>query len=328
MIFGLDLLGAARFPRIALKGLPNDWAVGVFHDTFGNVGSLVKDLAHSGKPRVIRVQLVWSDSHSFGSAEQAKAIKAAKFYEPLAKKYPEIRWQLSPFCEHNLKAIDPILREIKKAAPHCEPVNTPWNGVLSKAYLNEIHAGHHPILGPHNFSYDGKSSVDSNVTKDKREEKSAEIFFFWVPQFNLKLTVTDKTPRPERKAAPTLELIESVVFLSTKRGKVSLPKGYIWKTHSDQHEAPVPEPRACKPVLIAPQKIQKFRLVDASGVTVGELPYFGVFDGGGHRYYLGDWGYKVALEARKRTGSPVVGLFAGTTKVGEINPGFRAGTFR
>lgn len=326
-MWGLDLLGLSRFEQTAVNEFPEGWALGAFAVTFGDALPSIRKVIETGRCPHVRVQCLWSDTHSFGPSDIHTLTAIARRYEKLSTRFPSVRFELSPFCEHNLSDPDHYLDIVKQEAPSCFPVNTPWQGALSKRYKNEVHGDHARPKGRYNYSFDGTSAVDADVQKFKRQHDSADVFFFWVPQFNGKKNSADSTPRPERKAWPTPALIDSVIYLHNKRGKVSFDAPRLWKSHADQHDVP-PEPRALKPVIIIAEKVPELVLKASNGQVIATAPYYGPFSGGGHRYYLGDWGFLVAERAIRIQGSPVVQVCAKNKVIGTVNPAFRAGTFR
>lgn len=326
-MFGLDFLALPKYENVVLREFPNGWALGCFAETFGDAFPSVRKVLETGRCPHVRIHLLWSDTHTFGTNDIPTIRALARKYERLATRFPSVRVELSPFCEHNIPNPDPYLGIINQEAPSCIPINTPWQGGISRRYKNEIHGDHKKPRGKYNFSFDGTSAVDADVQSYKRKHKDADIFFFWVPQFNGKKNASDPTPRPERRAWPTSELIDSVIYLRKKRGKVSFAAPRLWKSHADQHEVP-PEPRALKPVIIIPEKVPELILRASNGQVVATAPYYGPYTGGGHRYYLPDFGYLVAEKAVRIQGSPVVQVYAKNKLIGTVNPAFRAGIFR
>lgn len=339
VMFGLDFLGLPKYPAVAAKEFPKGWALGAFAKEFGDALPTIQKIVATGKTPLVRVQLLWGGSgHSYSDNDIPAIIKEAQRYQKLAVKYPKVRFELSPFCEHNVPNPDFYLKIVATSAPACFPVNTPMHGAYSKKYKNETHDTDKALTGSYNFSFDGAMCVDADVTKAKETHGNAEVFFFWTSQFNLRLNTNDLTPLPARKAVPTAGLIQSVVYLSKDKGTTGLPEHYLWKSHADQHNAPVPEARALKPVLIAPVKADKFELVATNGKVVGTLSYYGPFAEDNpavprYRYYLNEFGYQVAQKASKLQGSPVLNLRPVSNKVaggvvGKLNPAFREGKFR
>jgi hypothetical protein len=329
MIYGLDYLGLARYPRIAARDHPKGWAAGCFAETFGDAREAAKELLATGRVPKMRVHLLWSDTHEFGDKDMAALQRLASQWDEIARGHKNTAFELSPFCEHNLKNPDKYLDWVKHFAPSCTPVNTPWNGALSKKYKNEIHGTKKEALkGNYNFSFDGDGCVDADSTRIKRRHRKCDTFYWWSYQFNLRKNDNDPTPRPEREAVPTPDLIDSIIYLRKQRGQVVLPKGWLWKSHADQHEAPIPEPRAFKPVMIGPLKASKLEVCASNGQVICTMPYYGPFADGRHRYYAPAMGYQLAEKAIRIQGSAVCKVFADGKLIGRINPAFREGEFR
>lgn len=338
MMFGLDFLGLPKYADVAIREFPAGWALGAFANTFGDAFPVVREIVRSGRCPHVRMQLLWSDSHSFSLADMPLAISEAKRYNKLAGNNPKTKFELSVFCEHNIPNPDPWLDQVAAAAPNCRIVNTPYKGALSRKYKNEVHGSSPRPKGPYNYSYDGTSCVDADVMADKRQYRNSEVFFFWIPQFNCKKSMAThddegkplpRIPPKERTVQPSSGQIDSVIYLHNHAGAgITLPKLFLWKSHADQQSETVPEPRASKPVLICPVKADRFELVADNGQVVDVLPYYGPYKDGRHRYYLGDFGYQVSEKALRIQGHPVLQLRSGRKIHGKVNPAFRAGNFR
>ena len=150
----------------------------------------------------------------------------------------------------------------------------------------------------------------------------------WNSQCNGRRNLEDKTPRKDRKYWPTPKQIDSWVYLTThSKGATKIPKGWIFKSHSDQHTVP-PSGRDQKPVWV---KLPKFRVIEVkarNGAVIDRAPYFGTFAGGGHRYYHSDWGYALTEKAKRIQGDGLCDVFADGKKVGQINLAYRDGVYR
>jgi hypothetical protein len=329
MIWGIDYLGLPKFADLAIREHPEGWGAGCFAVTFGPALAHVDRLLATGRCPVFRVQLLWSDAHQFGDADIPEVRRLARQYEALARKYPGVRMMLSPFCEHNLRAPDKYLDIVKREAPSCEPINVPWQGGFSANYRNEVHGGKKPPGGSrkHLYSWDGTSCVDGDVEASKRVHSNAEVYFWWHPAMNGRLNTNDKTPRPQRKAWPTSDLIDSIIYLSRNAGDVKAPRGATGKSHADRHSTP-PEPRAYKPVYILAQKANRVELVADNGQVVAASSRPQPFADGRFRYYFSEYGYQIAEKAVRIHGKPSVQLRIGGKVVGVVNPAFRFGDFR
>lgn len=330
MKFGLDLLGAARFAEVAVRAFPEGFALGLFSNTFGDSLPVARRLLRAGKCNHVRVQLLWSDNnHTYTDRDVPEMIREAKKWEELARNFAEATIELSPFCEHNLQTPDKYLDMVKESAPSCVPVNSPWNGAISRKYKNEKHGPSAALKRRYNYSFDGTSAVDADVEMFKARHAGAEVFFLWVPQFNGKRNVSDTTPRPDRVCWPSKEHIESAAFLATQGGEAKLPPRGTWKSHADDQ---VPDhPRELKNLLLVPEQYTRVELVARSGEVVASAPRDPVpFEDGRWRYYFGSWGYKNALKIKQITGQkiPYARIRADGKFIGRVNPAFRAGDFR
>lgn len=338
MIFGLDYLAGARFGKLITQNHPRGWAAGFFLDVdgFGYALEEIEELAASGLCPIFRIHGIWKDRHDFSSIDSGAAISRAQPVQALAKKYPQIKFEYSPFCEHEIsdvKTIDKILDDVQSVAPNCTLVNTVYGrGAFSKKYKNEVHGEKAPpTTGKFNFSFDGTSAVDSDVEYFKKRFGRSEVFYLWDPLFNLRAETTDTTPRKDRHLLPESKLIQSLVFLSTDRmdSFIKIDKRTLYKSHGEVHaskENPAnADSRSNDPCIITPYDADHIEFRLASGEVVaksgGPLP----FRDGRNRFYINKWGYEIARDAIRKSGGPHVRMFAGKKDLGTINPGFRAG---
>ena len=333
MMYGLDYLGGAKFADLVLREHPTGWAAGFFANTFGNAWPLIAKLLATGRCPRVRVHAVWQDDHKYDPKRDDPVImRELKAANSLKATFPQVEVQFSPFCEHNIKGaqLRQLFAKVKQAAGDLTLVNSVMNGDVlpPNVALNEIHGLHKPLKEPYNYSFDGTPCVDADVEGLKSAHQNVVTFFFWTSQFNGRKNPNDTTPRPQRQAWPTSQLIDSVIYLHNECGAAKLPRNHLWKSHADQHEVPKPEPRALKPVYILPIKASRVELVADNGQVVaasgGPLP----FNDGRFRYYFPDYGYSMAEKARRIHGKPTVSVRVGGKVVGTVNPAFRAGSFR
>jgi hypothetical protein len=334
MLFGLDFLGIARYKSIASKNFPKGWAVGCFSNTFGDSRPAIEQLLKSKKASAVRVHLLWDDAHKFNNKDVARATSEIKKWIPLIEAYPSIKWYFSAACEHraNANLAGKLAQSILTNTPEFVTcVNTPIdNGadLFGDRIINERHgANAKPRSVTDQFSFDGSACVDSDVTTIKNTWRNTpNIFFFWEPRFNGRWETSDTTPRPERTARPDDGLIKSVHFLSNTKGKTSLPKGVIYKSHAENKGNG--DPRAEKPLFIIPHKTSTIVLKALNGEILTKFRYYGPFNGGGYRYYTGRPGYMLAKIAMTKTGNYLCEAWVNGKKYATINPGFRDGVFR
>lgn len=331
----IDQLGAARYPDVLVQGHPDGFGVGVFTqpDLFGDPLPALSRLNARKSIPFIRFNLRWSDPHQFPRRDWPKIIAEAKRVSNWVAWHPGPKCYISGATEHQLNARDAadLARQVLAVIPErCVYVNNPWEGKgafipSGPRIINEVHgdkANPPRIGGRFSFSDDGSSSVDTDFEKKKAKFKGAEFICAWHPANNGRLNTNDPTPRPQRKAWPTVELLESLQFLFTGSGMARLASNTLWKSHADRHNTP-PEPRAYKPVVITPQKASKLTLKSA-GVVVASSGPAQPFQDGRYRYYFPVWGYRMA----RIPGGPVFDLWADNKRLGKVNPGFRAGSFR
>lgn len=328
MMYSVDYLGGAKYAKVILANHPSIFGAGIFArvDGFGDGIPVAEALAKKGVPR-IRIHCMWKDNHDFKRTDFPAIVKEAKRVEVLARKYPAVEFRVSGACEHKLDRVtaQDLASVCKKAAPSCIYVNTPMTGgAILVGEVNEIHG---KINAPKDiprmdFSFDGTSAVDSDVTTYKKNYRNAETFYFWIPQLNGRRTTTDTTPRPSRKAYPTKEVLRMVYALAEDEGATSLPSKYLYKSASEQtnHDTAA-DTRGNRPVIIIPQKADFVDFVTPSGKVVARAKYFGTFKNQ-YRYYCPMFGYqitKLSQLCHLRVGNKVLGL---------VNPSFRAGRFK
>lgn len=314
----VDTLGAAKFPA-ELKAIPLNIGISAFAKTFGDAFPIIKRELERGRSHV-RINLLWSDSHSYGDSDIPFIKSEARRYEPLCAKYPE-KVELAPFTEHNLPNPDKYLAIVMQAAPSCGTVNSVWRGSFTRNpdYTNEVHGAHSPPSIPgveYNYSYDGLSSVDSDIEAMRIRHSRAKMFCVWHPRLNGKWSMSDSTPRPQRKGWPSQDLLRSLVYLFTEKGLVSIPSNWVVKSHADNHGPN--DPKGDKLLVISPIRAAQIVLKRA-GVKVGSLTYYDKFDGGGFRYYAKVMGFKLGA---------ALDMFIGNKVYGTINGGFRGPPFR
>jgi len=121
---------------------------------------------------------------------------------------------------------------------------------------------------------DGLHQPDCNIEIYKKrhlKNKNCIACGAWALQHNCKINSKDTTPALKRNCKPTQELNESLLFqIENDKGKAKLEKGWISKSHSEQHKDI--DPRANKLVVVGP-KGKKQNQVSIAGVPLrdGEL---------------------------------------------------------
>lgn len=328
MIFAIDYLGGARYKGAILKAHRPGLGAGFFSklDGFGDALPVADALAASGKCPWIRLHAMWKDGHGYTRADFPAIVKEARRIQALAAKHPDIQWAISGACEHKLNAKDAgdLANLVKMAAPSCVYVNTPMEGgAFLPGERNEIHAklnpGHSPVPN-FDFSFDGQPCTDRDVEAFKAGYSKANVFYMWDARLNNQWEYGDSVPRPEREGMADEKFIRSLNALCDPCGQVHLPKGYLWKSHAENHGNG--DARAEHPVFICPDKAAKAQLIAENGKLVAELPYYGTY-GPRFRYYGRTWGFEMARTAIALSGKPLCQIKVGKKVVGIVNPAFR-----
>lgn len=218
----IDTLASPKYCG-ALRAIPNHFAVSCFARTFGDCLPCATREMRAGRS-YMRINLMWSDTHSYGDSDIRTLRKEAARFDALCAEFPG-RIELAPFTEHAIAKPDKYLEIVKVAAPHCgKPVNSAWRGGLTKnpAYKNEVHGDHASpkISGvAWNYSHDGTNSVDENFTATKRSRSDAEILCAWGPRLNGKCSMKDGRARADRDCWADKKYLRSLVALFSEKGK-------------------------------------------------------------------------------------------------------------
>lgn len=213
MILGLDLLLAAKYPKIALKAFPEGFALGTFWDLDG-VGcsrDIVDTILATGKCPAYRCQAQWKDGHDYNDGDIRIVLKRAREFNLLVEKYPNVEFLFSPWCEHraNKALITKCVNQLKRVLnPRVKIVNAGEGDIK-----NTLKERHHDLGACDIFSFDGEGFSASKAKAYKKAHKNCKYFFAWDWPFNCRKDENDKTPRPERKHKPTVQEIKEIANL-------------------------------------------------------------------------------------------------------------------
>lgn len=345
MNFLMDYLGGARFKKLILEQHPMAYGAGFFScvDGFEDALPTAAELASRGAP-FLRIHLAWKDNHRFTSADLIVVRKEAERFRPVLAKYPNVKWYMSPLCEHELienewqKFANVVIAELRGV--DFQLVNSPnhGKGFVSKTVLNEYHgAESKPRGGRYSFSFDGTNIVDSDVESFKKNYSQAEYWGVWNSQMNGNRKIfkagdkrgeKDFIDRAKRVYFPTARQLDSWIHLTTNsKSATRIPQGWIMKSHSDQHSI-TPSGKDQKPVWIIPQKVKEIVIKARNGQVIDTAKYYDRFTGGGHRYYCTQWGYDLANKAKRIQGDALCDIIYEGRKVGIVNLAFRDGGYR
>jgi len=345
MTFSVDYLGGARYASTILRYHNMALGAGVFADVdgFGPAYDLISKLAAKGC-KAIKVPLMWKDGHDFSSRDFPTMEKRAAKVNAIAKRFPGTTFYVGGGWEHKLDATKArqMAAKIKAKAPNCIYINCPMKGGAAlPEELNEFHyeAFKTPPRGipRYRFSFDGKSCADLDLEKIKRDWERGEDFAFWIPQDNGKINDrsagepgADTTPRAKRKGWPKGETCRAQCAWATPRAINSPSTKTIYKPLAEQTELDTAnDTRACRPVIITPQKADELLFVASNGTIVARAKrYRDPYHDGRWRYYCSKWGYQIAKLAINASGSPVVTLRVGRTNILDVDPSYRGGSHR
>lgn len=347
MIEGLDLLGlGSKYWKIkeTVSLWPEGFALGFFGDgwnnAFGDPLPKARKILNTGKCPLVRVQVYWHPNHDF--VPEAFLRKWLPKYERFAQEFPHVRFLLSPSCEYKNTPQEKIKRAvdlIRRLAPTCNPVLAPMNAPVVPGVIVEHH-GDTSVNKGEIVSHDGTEAADIDIEAWKRGNRKALVRFYWSHLFNLR-EAGNFIPPNERKAAPSKSYIEDVIDWSRAAGTpppfsggtaTPLRRPVLYKIFAEDSEGV--DPRANKPLFICPEKADFVTLLAHNRKTVGKLGYYGVYQGGTHRYYSGHGagsrlsGSEFARKAEEISGSPWVWLKVQGKIYGPVHANRRAGYFR
>jgi len=315
MIICVDTLAGCKYPDIIAK-IPKKYGTGYFFKEFGKAAPQIKKDANSGRV-LVRVQGLWAGSHIYTDAHRKESLQIAAKLNSFG-----VRIYYSPFCEHKKDAVymGLLLTEIKAKYPNLIPVNSPISGgQWVNGFINEIHHNDKPAgmpKGEYIFSMDGLHQPDCNIEIYKARHlnnPNCIAFFAWCLQHNCKINAKDKTPAKARKCKPTVDLNNAMIFqIENAKQPVSLPKGWLYKAYSEQHQNV--DPRANKPVILCP-KGKRFKQV-----TLGKIK---LTSSGTHDnrqvWRCNQWGYKIGRVTEIRADGKLIGT---------VDAGFRQNEYR
>lgn len=309
MILFVDTLGGVKYPEIISK-LHKKYGTGYFWEEFGPAKAQITKDAQSGRSW-IRVQGIWSRAHSFGSADESKAIRIGDELQRIALSNPQCSIYYSPYCEHRKDAryMETLLRKIQGRCPNLIIVNSPISGgQWVRGFVNEIHHNDKPGGMPQGYfiySMDGLHSLDCDIEKHKKFKDSPNCIAWgdWTLQNNCKPNSKPENniPPTQRKTKPTPELHTAMLFrIENIKQRVSLPKGWLYKAYAEQHHAV--DPRANKPVVLTP-KGKRFKKVTLGSEVLKES---GTTDGR-QVWRCGKWGYKIGRTLQIKADGRLIG---------------------
>ena len=337
-MYGIDYLAGATYKDLVVKSHPKGWGAGFFLNTFGNAWPVVKALAETGNCPVIRVHAIWDDLHQYRVGHLDLIKKELKKCCNIAKKFPSIKFEFSPFCENNFTSLqsDEVFstckKIIKKQEVKIKLVNCIWQGkfILNDPdIINEVHGTHiKPKKGAYNYSFDGLDAYNADTQTIKNNYTDANIFFFWTISLNLKKKANEKisvADRIKRNYRPKTVHIEALEALAKDKGSDNVPKNWIVKPMSEDCE----DMKSNKLLLLIPKKSSNVKLIrnNSKNAEIETLKRFDPPVDDKYRYYAQKAGYeyvkknacKVSIDGKIQTSNGIEIVF---------NPAFRGGSYK
>jgi hypothetical protein len=368
-IFGQDML-AAQLPGFRVeKAIPYvspNTALGILDYTFGTDIAPVHRLLNSRKFSVLRVHLINSSciansncgpyeigyGYSLAGfnaavlAEDPKIISfltaRSKVYCGILTNYPAVKLLISPVLEHRLTpaAYQIAANSVLKGCPNVQLVNNPVTG-KGERYKGAWIEAHATSVPADIYSWDGVDATDSDVATWIKQTAKAKIAFWWARAYNARAGGGSFVDPRARTAVPTAQYFELMNHLQDDRGKAPKPtfratfkpfsKPNIFKPCSENYEGSS-DPRGLLPVAILPGAAGMMNVVGAKGIRVGQMKFFGAYQGNLNRYYSGTAGrmsgYEFEKEASKTNGSPFTWVCQNRICYGPIIGGRRNGLMR
>lgn len=351
MLYGQELLGAAKYEGFAIKYLPAGRCGKTFSKEFGPSQTVLRSWAMQTTHPVVATNGLWrGGAHDYSGANTlTEGLKELEKFAKIASDFPEQAFYFNIFTEHKLKTsyLQHVFSkqwEIVKYLKNIVLVNNPMSGgdlakpgafgIPVDRLLNEIHGNWKPNttgMAPFMWACDGLPAQDCNIQSFKNYWNRASIIWLWMQQYNCKTKVDETTPIPERKVKPIAKQVTSLEYLIPDKGNTKLQNDSLEKSHADQHGS-VPVGREQKPLIISPVDAEKIDYIASNGKLVHSLKRQGNYTDGRPIYRAEDWGFEIQEKAFTVSGNKIVDVVAvrgnKRTKLGKLNPAFRENAYR
>ena len=246
-IYGCDFIGGGNYIDVIEQTFKKDFAIGVLISADGwrarKAWKVVKKAAKFGECPIIKVISRWEDDHQFNEGHIKRAVKHLEKLNELASEYPSQEFWFNPFLEYRadkevIKKLNRNLKRIKadNVTLVYNPEHTGYYYPSGNSSILELHNQHFKnVIGKRqSFSFDGQSSVDSNITKRLKDVDNCEACFLWIEEYNGYSSGKHKPDRPNRTEWPDKKLIKSVRKQVTKeKGETNFPSDMLFKTHGE-----------------------------------------------------------------------------------------------
>lgn len=299
---GYDALGMAKYCDNLLKAPPVP-AISTLVQTFGNPYPCLTKLLKKWPVKVVQLDLIDATCHrnkvcapKIPQPTDLRVLtKRARKAREFAQQHPLVEFHLSPALEHDVKdpkVVRAMCRAVNEGCPECLCVNSPFTGARPANIPVE---SHNPNENTFSLSTDGISIFDINTVR--YNTKGEYTNYVWFPELNLRYTGEKRFVMPkQRTCKPPVWLFRQAY--QTMQPEQPLPnppsvckqtrglKGKeLWKTNAESYCNR--DPRGNRPLFISQFDDPTLDIIDAQGKKIAFMRYYGQFEHGYHRHYLG-----------------------------------------
>lgn len=300
----IDALGLAMHNAEVLAqemdpGMGLGFLLGTFGDPFPKAdrvmssGKIVASRTHLANGTCIRNQVCDKDELRYTDFKklEVRALVTGRWCD---------KWRIkdcfiNPFLEHDEKdrnIVNQWFKIIRRAAPNAIPVCSAFTGWCPPGVLREAHGFKRgDIVSPDGISH---TDIDSAAYREYGRLMTCS----WIPPNNGRVSGEKSFIMPKlRKNWPTRDDIRLQVRLlrppaPRRQGGRALAckdvtKPELTKVAAEYYGVGQDDGRGNKLLFIASAKYPKLTITNLDGQVVGRMSYYGPFDGGGFRHYIG-----------------------------------------
>lgn len=311
---GYDALALAKYCDVYLKS-PRLPAVSTLLNTFDDPLPCIEKAIRRGGIELVQIDLIdatcWRNRvcpAGVPKPDDLGAIsKRAQNVNNFALRFPQVEWWISPSLEHDIKdrnKVQQMMNAAQKGCPVCKIINSPFSGARNEPF--ELHGTKVRAFA---VSGDGASSFDSDTLESDNNgfnhaKSGSDQTYMWFNELNLRCTGEKKfTPPLQRTERPTVWQFRQAYLITQKeqpkpqapsqcKKVLELKSPEIYKPNAESYCNGVPkDSRSNKPLLIlkkSGKRGDKIKVLSKSGKEVGCFMYYGDFEKGLHRWYMGN----------------------------------------
>lgn len=345
---GLDLLGLAQLDvKMVAQEIDHGTSIGVLKSTFGNEEPNEQYLINTGKVDCFRVHLIDGTVNGHACSGNVTSLSVLRSRAQEAKRFfidknPGQCAYLSPVLEYGCrdkKIIDGWFKLLATEFPQfgvvCSPMKNEYcpPGILREMHGNKVNADGSPTA---DFtSNDGNSLFDADSTKWQNTGRVMSLGWSYCANGRVSGEKPgDKVPPPTQRVnwCSRDEIRQLVRLMRPAQPKPAtackdVPGNEIWKTNAEYYGKGKDDGRGNKPIFISKNKFSSFDVLTTGGKKVGCLKYFGTYQGGGYRSYMGSCSKQTPTQLMDALGQEW-GIMKSSGQCYNINAIRRLGSFR